>query len=101
VTVNPDDAVAPIDTLADPNDALDGCANVMFWLIDPTTIVCVMSLAALKFVLDAADAVTTQLPDAVKVTTPDEIEHGPDTANVGDTPDDSPVTFDTADAVGV
>jgi len=24
VTVNPDDAVAPIDTLAEPNDALDG-----------------------------------------------------------------------------
>jgi len=24
VTVNPDDVVAPIDTLAEPNDALDG-----------------------------------------------------------------------------
>jgi hypothetical protein len=55
----------------------------------------------LKFVFDAADAVTTQLPEAVNVTTPDEIPHGPDTANDADTPDDKPVTFDTADAAGV
>jgi len=54
-----------------------------------------------KFVFDAADAVTTQLPTAEKVTTPDESPHGPDTANVADTPDDEPVTFDTAEAVGV
>ena len=55
----------------------------------------------MKFVFDAADAVTTQLPTAEKVTTPEESPHGPDTANDADTPDDKPVTFDTADAAGV
>jgi len=73
----------------------------MFWLMEPTTIVCVTSAAAVKFVLPAADAAITQLPEAVKVTTPLEIEHVPDTANVGVTPEDNPVTVEVAAAAGV
>lgn len=70
-------------------------------MIEPTAIVCVTSDAAVKFVFPVADAVITQLPEAVKVTTPAESEHVPDTAKDGVTPEDNPVTADTAEAVGV
>ena len=61
----------------------------------------VTSVAAVKFVLAAAEAVTTQLPEALNVTTPLAIEHVPVAAKAGVTPDDDPVTVDTAVAVGV
>ena len=58
-------------------------------------------MAAVKLTFVVADAVTTQLPEAVKVTTPLKIEQDPETAKVGCTPDDAPVTVDTALALGV
>ena len=68
---------------------------------EPTAIVCVAELAAVKFVFDAALAVITQSPVAVNVTSPEESEHGPDTPNVGATPEAAPVTVEMAFAVGV
>ena len=96
-----DDAVAVTAKLDDPNATTEGWAKAMFWLIDPTAMVCVMSEAAVKFVSLDAEAVITQSPEATKVTTPSAMPQVPDAVNVGVMLDAVPVIVEIADAVGV
>ena len=50
----------------------------MFWLSAPTSIVCVTAVAALKFVVAAALAVTVHVPLPPNVTTPPLSVHVPE-----------------------
>ena len=96
-----DDADAVTAKLDDPNATAEGWAKAMFWLIEPTAMVCVISEAAVKLVSLDAEAVITQSPEATKVTTPSVMPQVPDAVNAGVMLDAAPVMVEFANADGV